>query len=304
MRPRRILLPALVLIAAAAAGCQTGKPDDDPIADSSAIAKEITIVKAEPGKEFPDAKLTVITPAADEVVTGDSVTVKVNLTGFDLASPTEGEQSKGIAFSKDGQHIHVIIDDKPYMAMYTPEGFSVGKLSAGAHTLRAFPSRSWHESIKAPNAFVAHTFYVIKKAGDPVLKAGAPLLTYSRPKGEYKGADARRILLDFYIANAQLGAGKYSVVASIDGTPRDTLTEWTPYFIEGLPDGEHVVKLQLMGPDGAVVPGVFNTAEGKIKVSHADAAPAPAGGGHDTGTTAGGDHGMHHDSGHANTGGK
>lgn len=286
-RSHRYLTLATMLLAGigalASGGCQTGNPENDPDAlDSAAAPKEITIVKGEPGKDYPDAKLTVITPAADEVVTGDSVMVKVELSGFDLAAPTEGEQSKGIAYSADGQHIHVIIDDKPYMAMYTPEGFSVGKLSAGAHTLRAFPSRSWHESVKSPNAFVAHTFYVTKKAGDPVLKAGEPLLTYSRPKGEYKGRDARRVMIDFYLSNAKLGAGAFSVVVSIDGQVKDTITEWVPHFIEGLPDGEHTVKLELVGPDGKVVPGVFNSVEGRIKIAHDEAPAAPMT--HDSGT--------------------
>ena len=34
---------------------------------------------------------------------------------------------------------------------------------------------------------------------------GAPLLTYSRPKGEYTGAGAESIMVDFYLTNATLG---------------------------------------------------------------------------------------------------
>ena len=49
----------------------------------------------------------------------------------------------------------------------------------------------------------------------------APLLTYSRPKGDYNGADADHILLDFYLANIpgnQLSATGNRVRYSIDGT--------------------------------------------------------------------------------------
>ena len=31
-----------------------------------------------------------------------------------------------------------------------------------------------------------------------------PLLTYSRPKGDYKGADADAIMIDFWLMNAKL----------------------------------------------------------------------------------------------------
>jgi hypothetical protein len=269
MRFNRLLLLVPSLLVLFVAGCNNEEPGNGDGADTSVAIKpgEVRITKGEHGSDVGDVKLTVITPAANEVVKTDSVTVKVDLQGWDLAAPSNGEQSKGIAYSKDGQHIHVIIDDKPYMAMYSPEGFSVGALSEGMHTLRAFPSRSWHESVKAPNAFVAHTFYVKKKTGDPVLNDSLPLLTYSRPKGDYKGEDTKKILLDFYIAHAELGPDKYKVVASIDGQVKDTLTEWVPYYIEGLTAGAHKIKLELIGPDGAVVQnGPFNSVEREINV--------------------------------------
>ncbi len=281
MRSFHLALPFLAAGLLSIVGCDNNSADDHTTTDTAAAnaPKEVRIVKGEHGPAFPDAKLTVISPAADAVITADSVLVHVSLAGVDLATPTAGEQSKGINYSKDGQHIHVIIDDKPYMAMYKQDSFSVGALAEGAHTLRAFPSRSWHESIKVPGAFVSHTFYVKKKTGTPVLQAGQPLLTYSRPKGDYSGADAERVLLDFYVTNAELGADKYKVVASVDGQVKDTLVEWIPYYIEGLSDGDHTVHLQLIGPDNQPVPGTFNAAEQKIRVnpsSTAAAAPAAA----------------------------
>ena len=153
------------------------------------------------------------------------------------------------------------------MAKYDDETFAIGGLAPGAHTLRAFPSRSWHESVKKPGAFVAHTFYVGEKSGEPALKADQPLLTYSRPKGEYVGADARNIMIDFYLSNCELGPDAYKVIASIDGNVLDTLTEWTPHHIKGLSEGEHTIRLQLIGSDGQpVVNGGFNDTERKITV--------------------------------------
>jgi hypothetical protein len=269
--------------------------DDGTVFNDSTqtVPGPITITRADPGADVPDAKLTVRSPLPDGVVKeGDSVRVSVSLAGVELQSPTLGEQTKGINYSPDGQHIHVIIDDKPYMAMYATDSFSVGVLSPGAHSLRAFPSRSWHESIKTPGAFVAHTFYVGSKSGTPAFKQGEPLLTYSRPKGEYKGKDAEKILLDFYISNATLAPDKNKVRVTIDGKEIASVTEWVPYYIENLPDGEHTIKLELLAADGSVVPGVYNTAERKIIVNRAGtAAPAPPAG--DSGKTSDAGHSTH-----------
>ena len=287
MRFAQLALPlaaaGLLSLGACSKSAPETTPSDSTAAPASNTPAEVKIVKGENGPDFPDAKLTVLAPTADAVVKGDSVLVKVQLTGVDLTAPTAGEQSKGIAYSKEGQHIHVIIDDKPYMAMYKLDSFSVGALTPGVHTLRAFPSRSWHESIKKPGAFTAFNFYVKEKSGTPPMDLNGPLLTYSRPKGDYKGDDAKRLLLDFYLSNAELAKDKYKVAVSIDGQAKDTLTEWIPYFIEGLSDGTHKIKLELIGPDGKVVPGVYNSAEREIRINPTDAAAAPAPAAADTG---------------------
>lgn len=227
----------------------------------------VRITKIGHGPDFDGFAFEITGPAADAVVTGDSIPISVTIGGLELKSPTPGEGANNLNYSKDGQHVHIIVDNEPYMAMYDTT-FNIGGLTPGAHTLRAFPSRSWHESVKTPGAFVARTFYVGSKEGTPVLQATAPLLTYSRPKGEYVGNDARKILLDFYVSNGELGADKHKVVVSIDGAVVDTLDEWSPYVIEGLKDGEHTIRLQLIGPDGApVANGPFNDTERTITVA-------------------------------------
>ena len=51
------------------------------------------------------------------------------------------------------------------------------------------------------------------------------------------------------------------------------LTAWVPYYIDHLPDGEHTITLELLGPNGQPAPGPFNRGEQRITVSRA---PAPA----------------------------
>ena len=97
-----------------------------------------------------------------------------------------------------------------------------------------------------------------------------PTLVYSRPKGEYSGADAEKVALDFYLLNAELGEGKYAVRATVtpaSGMPETIMVKsWAPYDLVNLPHGEAKVKLELLDKDGKVVPGRFNSTERSIKV--------------------------------------
>ena len=177
--------------------------------------------------------LKIISPANGETINGSVVELTVTLSG-DL---------KGYAPHKDpasgkGNHIHVIFDNQPYEAYYElGQPFQLRNVIAGKHTLRVFPSRPWHESYKNDGAFQLVTF-TVKNGGDaskpttaaaqtlannnsstvPSAREGKdvaattsgdldpskPLLTYSRPKGEYKGDDVDPIMIDFWLTGAKL----------------------------------------------------------------------------------------------------
>src|SRR5204862_1172745 len=127
--------------------------------DTNAAAAPKQEVKIEPATgspQYPDAKLTIVSPREGQVLKNamDSVMVVMQVSGTKLEVPTGADSTRGIAYSKQGQHVHVIVDDKPYMADYkNGQPFNVGLLAPGMHTIRAFPSYSWHESIKSKNAF-------------------------------------------------------------------------------------------------------------------------------------------------------
>ena len=42
-----------------------------------------------------------------------------------------------------------------------------------------------------------------------------PTIIYSRPKGKYEGKDAEKIMLDFYLVNAELGEDGYKAKYTI-----------------------------------------------------------------------------------------
>ena len=82
------------------------------------------------------------------------------------------------------------------------------------------------------------------------------MLTYSRPQG--CASDPVR-LLDFFISNLNaLSRRGYHVAYEINGVHRGGLFRWAPYRIDALSPSENTVRLRLVGPDGALVPGPFN----------------------------------------------
>jgi hypothetical protein len=96
-----------------------------------------------------------------------------------------------------------------------------------------------------------------------------PLLTYSRPKGEYKGADAEAIMIDFWLSNAKLqgDGGDYRVRYSVDGGAPQFIDKWEPVWLSGWTAGKHTVKVELVDKSGNVVNnGSYNATSREITV--------------------------------------
>ena len=96
-----------------------------------------------------------------------------------------------------------------------------------------------------------------------------PLLTYSRPKGEYAAADADNIMIDFWLTNAKLqgDSGNYRVRYTIDGTTTGFIDTWEPIWFTGWTNGKHTVKLELVDKNGqAVDNGGYNETTREINV--------------------------------------
>ena len=105
------------------------------------------------------------------------------------------------------------------------------------------------------------------KAGD--VDPAKPLLTYSRPKGEYKDADADPIMIDFWLSNAKLkgDGGDYRVRYIIDDDEARYIDKWEPIWLTGWISGKHTVRLELIDKDGKPVDnGGYNTTAREITV--------------------------------------
>jgi hypothetical protein len=248
--------------------------------------------------------LKVITPANNATINGSTVEVKLDLSG-DL----KGYMPHKDPATGKGNHIHVILDNQPYEAYYElGQPFELRNVAEGKHTLRVFPSRPWHESFKNDGAFQMVTF-TVKGGGDAakptttnkgetmatpakspastasptpahegkdMAKSNAgeidstkPLLTYSRPKGEYAGADADPIMIDFWLKNAKLQSegGDYRVRYTIDGGSPQFIDSWNPIWLSGWMSGKHTVKLELVDKNGQLVDnGGYNATTREINI--------------------------------------
>lgn len=244
------------VIASLASCNQSGTTTGDD-ADSSATETSgpITVSPVADSKAFPGAALDIASITASPA-DGDSVTlaVKYAVKNFTLTEHTEDHNADHLANSAEGQHIHFILDNEPYIALYKPEHSA--KVKKGTeHYLLSFLSRSYHESIKEPEAFKLKRFKITDDGKYEELEVPSDAaLFYSRPKGDYIGKDTENLLLDFYVVNTELSASGNKVKAQINDTTV-TLDNWGPYEIKGAPKGDLTVKLTLVDSEGNELSG-------------------------------------------------
>jgi hypothetical protein len=210
--------------------------------------------------EFNDAALELNKPEENSRLKSGEVKFSYVLKNYTLGVPTPDAGTKHCNNSPKGQHIHLILNNEPYIAHYETD--FTEKLKDGHYVALSFLSRSYHESLKQFEAFDLRQFTV----GDVPAKKidlSTPHLFYSRPKGEYTGEDTKRILLDFYLVNSTLDPQGNKVKATINGN-EFMIDQWQPYIIEGLPLGENTVQLELVDKNGKFVEGPFNKSERKF----------------------------------------
>jgi truncated hemoglobin YjbI len=263
MRLRVLSLVAALLLSSL--GCPPTKVERPHLeASPTSPIKATTTPIAPSPRARPPITLKILSPREGEVISAkgaNPLRVTFSLWGYEL--------------QHQGQYLLVVLDNNVYQACYdlsAPFTFQ-HPLSPGVHTIRAFPvggpmteGASLHESLKEASAFAMTTFTVGKPdpKQDSKVKPGDPLLTFSYPRGEYIGEKAKKIMLDFWVQNAPLGPDAYQVKYTVNGGKEVTLTEWKKTFLEGLPLGDSVIELWLVGPDGQVVPGPFNRVSRKI----------------------------------------
>lgn len=202
---------------------------------SSAIPATINQMQVD--QMIPEVELQILEPAPDQLYQpGQDVEVKVALSKYEIGNEI-------------GQHIHVIVDNKDYAAHYTTDHIVLKGLSEGTHSLRIFPARHYHLSLKTPGVFKQVSFHVGQKSPDYTFDPSKPYITYSRPKGTYTVEAAQKgLLLDFYVQNATLGQDA-RVIYSVDGVESSTEV-WEPVMLPPMGVGKHKIGLKLVDMQG------------------------------------------------------
>ncbi len=245
---KNLLFFATTALCIMACNSNTSTPADAPDPVEEVSSAQITISPKAAGQDYPDATIT------DWNFKDGMFDFDIKAESYELGGQTPDAGSTMCANSGKGQHIHLIVDNKPYAAKYTSE-FEY-KLEDGEHNILAFLSRSYHESIKTPEAHRAVKAIVKNNTFTSIEPVTEPMLYYSRPKGTYVGKDAQSLLLDFYLENVSLDAN-HQVKVETNGQTF-MLDKWQPYVLEGLPMGENTVTLTLVDGEGKRIDAPLN----------------------------------------------
>lgn len=283
---------------AAKTAAASPEPQNLTVVERPQKHKDLMAARGEQDSASPVLKI--LEPRENATLTSSTVKVKIEIAG-DLKGYMPGMDEQ----THTGNHIHVILDNQPYEAYYNiGREFELRNVADGEHTIRVFPSRPWHESYKNAGAFQMVKFTVkggkadagkpttvngntVANAAPPTtgptpegknmktsiagfVDASKPLLTYSRPKGDYKGDDANAIMIDFWLMNAKLKdeGGEFRVRYTVDkGEPR-FIDKWEPIWLTGWATGKHTIVMELVGADGrAVDNGGFNSTVREITIT-------------------------------------
>ncbi len=247
---------------------------------------DVRVVPALPTPESNTVITKIVFPRPYENKRKIPVNVQLRVEGFPLGVITQNDRSKKIYNDPEGQAIHVIIDNEPYLIYNQSfeDSFDENRefydkivsfhipfsLKPGMHVLRVFPARSYGESLKGRGPFSAEIFYFQdqKKSDNLNIDLQKPYLTYNEPQGRYPSGKGDPILLDFLLSNCELSQDGYKVRLTVDKEVIATLTEYTPYFLYGLSPGKHTVKLELLDKDNELVQGFFNVTQREVEIDN------------------------------------
>ena len=252
--------------------------------------------------------LKIVSPAASATIDGSTVEVKLDLGG-DLKGymphkdpatqkgnhihvildnePYEAYYELGQPFElrnvAAGKHTLRVFPSRPWHESYKNDGafqmveFTVKGGGDASKPTTTKDGQTMASPMKSPAA-TASTSATPAREGKSYGQSQAgnvdpkkPLLTYSRPKGEYKGEDSDPIMIDFWLLNTKLkgDGGDYEVRYSVDGKTPKFLDKWEPIWLTGWINGRHRVTLELIDPKtGSVVDnGGYNSTTREITIT-------------------------------------
>ena len=211
----------------------------------------VAALSAQPHAASAQPHVSILSPAAEQIVAGPDVRVRFAVDGASLRP--------------GGTNLHFMLDNEPFEVQYDSSHPHVFKdVKPGTHTIRAFVTNMMHEAIRGSMDMV--TFSVAYPDAANRQCPGVPTLTYNLPQGEYLGIDAADITLDYLVTNINLARGGNKVTYSVDGR-RFFAEDGMPRHLTGLRAGYHVLRIELQDENGDTIEGPFNSVERTILVS-------------------------------------
>lgn len=241
----------------AATPADSGSTSRDQLAGTfSEVSPPEVIQQLRQALETYQPQVKILSPQSDEVLQDNRVTAQFQVQNLPIFKNSELDL---------GPHLHVILDNQPYIAIYDLKApLVLPDLAPGTHTLRVFASRPWNESFKNEGAYAQTTFHIFTKTDDNKPDANQPLLTYSSPGGSY---GAEPILLDFYLTNAPLHLvaqenpqdeiADWRIRCTINGNSF-VLDRWEPIYLKGFKPGKNWVQLEFLDEQANPIKNVFN----------------------------------------------
>jgi hypothetical protein len=210
-------LAALVLASCGGSPPEQAQQEQLPQLERVPVPPEIA--KLDAHLQYCRPQVQILSPKPGEVLSERQVTVRFAVQGYPLFQ----DPQLGL-----GPHLHVVLDNRPYIAHYDADAPLVFKdLEPGSHTLRVFAGKPWYESFKNSEAYAQVSFHVLAPTPEYVPQPQLPLLTYNHPTGSY---GAEPILVDFWLANAPV---RESLLTDL---PRDWRIRYTLNGQSGLLD--------------------------------------------------------------------
>ena len=136
----------------------------------------VRIVPVQPTPEPDNVETTIIFPKEGQVLYGNPVKVQVRLIGFPVGVMSDFDRKNEIFNDSNGQSLLVFVDNHHPIEIYKSFVDSLDNnnifykltlttrvpfyLKEGMHVIRAFPDRSFGESLKQPGNYAVSTFYI------------------------------------------------------------------------------------------------------------------------------------------------
>jgi hypothetical protein len=200
--------------------------------------------------------LSIISPGAREVVSGNTLDLFLSLQNYALGDPERG-----------GNRIHVILDNQPPRIVYDvarPVTFT--NLATGGHTVRVFACRPDGTAIRDSSAYAMIHFFIGQKDFQNYVDPRTPYITVNLPGEGSVDSTAEGMVVFDYIVHLPDAMDGFRVRYDLSGGYTGELTQQGPVYWNNFSPGKHRLFVEFLDKNGRLVPGPFNQIEREFVV--------------------------------------